>query len=328
MTPTRRPRRLRRDGLRELVSETDVRASDLVAVLFVDATISNPEAIESMPGQQRIPVSEAASRAAEIEAMGIEAVLLFGIPRAKDEHGTRAWAEDGVVQRAARQIGANTDLTICTDVCLCEYTNHGHCGVLEAGATDDPELTVANDETLELLARTAVSHAEAGADVLAPSAAMDGMVGAVRSGLDDAGYQNRAILSYAAKYESALYGPFRDAADGAPSFGDRRHYQLDPGNAREAIREVALDVEEGCDMVMVKPALASLDVVRRVREQFDVPVAAYSVSGEYAMIQAAADCGWLDREAVALELLQAIERAGAEFVVTYFATELAPVLEG
>jgi porphobilinogen synthase len=249
--------------------------------------------------------------------------MVFGIPESKDERGTRGWASDGVVQDAVRRITAETDAYVITDVCLCEYTSHGHCGVLEPDAADDPTLTVRNDETLELLAKTAVSHAEAGADMVAPSSMTDGMVGAIRAGLDDAGFADVPIMSYAAKYESAFYGPFRDAADGAPAFGDRRHYQMDPANAREALREVRLDVEQGADVLMVKPALAYLDIVSAVRREFDHPVAAYNVSGEYAMLHAAADRGWLDLEAAAFESLLAMKRAGADLIVTYFAETLA-----
>ena len=323
MDLTTRPRRLRRDGLRRLVSEADLDARDLVAPVFVDATADERVPIESMPGQDRVPVDAAATRVAELRETGVGAVMVFGIPESKDERGTRAWASDGVVQRAVRRIAAGTDATVITDVCLCEYTSHGHCGVFEPDAADDPTLTVRNDETLALLAKAAVSHAEAGADVVAPSAMTDGMVGAIREGLDDAGFVDVPIVSYAAKYESAFYGPFRDAADGAPAFGDRRHYQMDPANAREALREVRLDVEQGADVLMVKPALAYLDVVSAVRREFDHPVAAYNVSGEYAMLHAAADRGWLDLEAAAFESLLAMKRAGADLIVTYFAETLA-----
>jgi porphobilinogen synthase len=318
MDLTHRPRRLRRDGVRRLVSEADLDARDLVAPVFVDATADERVPIESMPGQERVPIAEAADRVAELEDTGIEAVMVFGIPESKDERGS-----DGVVQRAVRRITAETDASVITDVCLCEYTSHGHCGVLERDAEADPTLTVRNDETLELLAKTAVSHADAGADMVAPSSMTDGMVGAIREGLDDAGFADVPIMSYAAKYESAFYGPFRDAADGAPAFGDRRHYQMDPANAREALREVRLDVEQGADVLMIKPALAYLDIVRAVRREFDHPVAAYNVSGEYAMLHAAAEKGWLDLEAAAVESLLAMKRAGADLIVTYFAETLA-----
>ena len=321
--PTDRPRRLRADGIRSLVSETTLRATDLIAPVFVDATADERVPIDSMPGHERVPIDEAVDRVDEIRETGVEAVMVFGIPDAKDEIGSRAYAEDGVVQRAMRSISTETDAYVIGDVCLCEYTDHGHCGVLEPNARDDPTLTVDNDETLELLARTAVSQAAAGADMVAPSSMTDGMIGAIRAGLDEAGFEHVPIMSYAAKYESAFYGPFRDAADGAPAFGDRRHYQMDPANAREAHREVAIDVEEGADVLMVKPALPYLDVVRSVRESFDRPVAAYNVSGEYAMIHAAAERGWLDLEAAAYESLLSIKRAGADLIVTYFAEELA-----
>jgi len=320
---TRRPRRLRTDGVRGLVSETDVAASDLIAPIFVDATADERVPIPSMPGHERVPVDEAVARVREVRETGVGAVMVFGIPASKDDRGTRAWASDGVVQAAVRAIAAETDAYVVTDVCLCEYTDHGHCGVLEPGAAEDPTLTVENDETLGLLEKVAVSHAAAGADMVAPSGMMDGMVGAIRGALDDAGHDDVPIMSYAAKYESAFYGPFRDAADGAPAFGDRRHYQMDPANAREAMREVALDVEQGADVLMVKPALPYLDVVSAVRREFDHPVAAYNVSGEYAMLQAAAEQGWLDLEAVAHESLLSIKRAGADLILTYFAEAVA-----
>ena len=332
---TERPRRLRADGVRGLVSETTVRASDLVAPVFVDATAEERVPIPSMPGHERVPVEEAVPRVREVMGTGVGAVLLFGIPESKDEVGSRAWAEDGVVQRATRRVKAETEAYVVTDVCFCEYTDHGHCGVLADGAretwerfggdAEDPDtrLTVANDPTLSNLARTAVSHAAAGADMIAPSSMTDGMVRAIRSGLDEAGFEDVPVMSYAAKFESAFYGPFRDAADGAPAFGDRRHYQMDPANGREAMREVRIDVDQGADVLMVKPALAYLDVVRRVRDGFDRPVAAYNVSGEYAMIHAAAEKGWLDLEAAAYESLLSIKRAGADLIVTYFAEDVA-----
>jgi porphobilinogen synthase len=322
----RRPRRLRADGVRSLVAETDLAASDLIAPVFVDATADERVPIETMPGHERVPVDQAVARVEEVLETGVEAVMVFGIPEFKDARGTRAYAENGVVQRAVRQITAETDAYVITDVCLCEYTEHGHCGIVEEGAEDDPHLTVENDESVELLAETAVSHAEAGADMVAPSASLDGMVGAIRDGLDSAGFRSLPIMSYAAKYESSFYGPFRDAADGAPAFGDRRHYQMDPANAREARREVELDVTEGADVLMVKPALPYLDVVAQVREDHDHPVAAYNVSGEYAMLQAAAEKGWLDLDAVAHESLLSIKRAGADLILTYFAEDVAESL--
>jgi len=326
MDLTHRPRRLRRDGVRGLVSETSLSASDLVAPVFVDATTEDRQPIESMPGHERVPLDDAVARVEEVLATGVEAVILFGIPESKDEVGSRAYADDGVVQEATRRITSETDAYVVTDVCLCEYTSHGHCGVVEDHAADDPDLTVDNDETLDLLAETAVSHAEAGAEMVAPSSMTDGMVAAIREALDDAGFSDVPVMSYAAKYESAFYGPFRDAADGAPAFGDRRHYQMDPANRREASREVALDVEQGADVLMVKPALPYLDVVSDVRREFDRPVAAYNVSGEYAMLHAAADKGWLDLESVARESLLSIKRAGADLIITYFAEDVAESL--
>ncbi|QIO21231.1 porphobilinogen synthase [Haloarcula sp. JP-L23] len=323
MDMTRRPRRLRTDGVRPLVRETDVSASDLIAPVFVDATTDERVPIETMPGHERVPVEESVARVEEVLETGVEAIMVFGIPESKDERGSRAWASDGVVQAAVRRITDETDAYVITDVCLCEYTEHGHCGVLEETAESDPDLTVRNDETLGLLGNIAVSHARAGADMVAPSGMMDGMVGAIREALDEDGHTDVPIMSYAAKFESSFYGPFRDAADGAPAFGDRRHYQMDPANAREARREVELDVEQGADVLMVKPALPYLDVVRDVRESYDHPVAAYNVSGEYAMLHAAAEKGWLNLEAVAYESLLSIKRAGADLILTYFAEDVA-----
>jgi porphobilinogen synthase len=343
MDLTERPRRLRGDGVRELVSETDLSPSDLVAPVFVDATADERVPIDSMPGHERVPVDEAVARVEEVLATGVEAVILFGVPERKDAEGSRAWAEDGVVQRATRRITRETDAYVVTDLCFCEYTDHGHCGVLESGAreavdggetaTDDgaagPSVpghsghTVANDATLENVRKTAVSQAEAGADMVAPSGMLDGGVAAIREALDGAGHEHVPVLAYAAKYESAFYGPFRDAADGAPAFGDRRHYQMDPANGREAERELRLDAEQGADVLMVKPALPYLDVVRRARETTDLPVAAYNVSGEFAMLHAAAEKGWLDLDAVAHESLLSIKRAGADLILTYFAERVA-----
>ena len=321
--PTNRPRRLRTDGIRPLVSETTLDAQDLIAPVFVDETLDERLPISSMPGHERVPIGEAADRVDEIRKTGVEAVIVFGIPEMKDETGTEAYAEDGVVQQGIREISEKTDAYVIGDVCLCEYTDHGHCGIVEPHAHEKPTLTVENDETLRLLAETAVSQAEAGADMVAPSSMTDGMVGAIRTALDEAGFEHVPIMSYAAKYESSFYGPFRDAADGAPAFGDRRHYQMDPANRREAMREVSLDVEEGADVLMVKPALPYLDIVRDIREEFDHPVAAYNVSGEYAMLHAAAEKGWLDLEATAYESLLSIKRAGADLILTYFAEDLA-----
>ena len=323
MHPTDRPRRLRTDGVRPLVSETSLSASDLVAPVFVDATTDERVPIETMPGHERVPVSEAVDRVQEVRETGVEAVILFGIPESKDPEGSRAYAEDGVVQRATRRITAETDAYVIGDVCLCEYTDHGHCGVIEESAETDPTLTVKNDETLDLLAEIAVSQADAGADMVAPSAMTDGQVRAIREALDAAGHEDVAVMSYAVKYESAFYGPFRDAADGAPAFGDRRHYQMDPANRREALREARIDAEEGADVLMVKPGLPYLDVLADVRREFDHPVAAYNVSGEYAMLHAAAEKGWLDLEETAHESLLSIKRAGADLIVTYFAEDLA-----
>ncbi|MFC7240078.1 porphobilinogen synthase [Saliphagus sp. GCM10025317] len=336
MDLTHRPRRLRKDRVRGLVSETSLEPSDFIAPIFVDATTDERVPIESMPGHERVPIAEAVPRVEEVLETGVQAVMLFGIPRSKDAEGTRAWADDGVVQEATRRITAQTDAYVITDVCLCEYTEHGHCGPLEAGARDfeggqhssgaSGGLTVDNDVTLEALGKIAVSHADAGAEMVAPSGMMDGMVGAIRTALDRERHADVAVMSYAAKYESAFYGPFRDAADGAPSFGDRRHYQMDPANRREATREVRLDVEQGADVLMVKPALPYLDVVSDLRREFDHPVAAYNVSGEYAMLQAAGEKGWLDLEATALESLLSIKRAGADLILTYFAEDVAPRL--
>ncbi|WP_256402113.1 porphobilinogen synthase [Halorubrum salinum] len=323
MHPTDRPRRLRTDGVRPLVSETSLSAADLVAPVFVDATTDERVPIETMPGHERVPVDEAVDRVEEILETGVEAVIFFGIPESKDAEGARAYADDGVVQRAIRRVDAETDAYVIGDVCLCEYTDHGHCGVIEPSAETDPTLTVKNDETLDLLAETAVSQADAGADMVAPSAMTDGQVRAIREALDAAGHEDVALMSYAVKYESAFYGPFRDAADGAPAFGDRRHYQMDPANRREALREARIDAEEGADVLMVKPGLPYLDIVADLRREFDHPIAAYNVSGEYAMIHAAAEKGWLDLTETAHESLLSIKRAGADLIVTYFAEDLA-----
>jgi porphobilinogen synthase len=313
--PATRMRRLRRSGaLRSLVRETRLDRADLVFPLFV-----GPEsrANEELPAMGRFSVDDLSREVEELLDRGLSSVILFGIPEEKDEEGSGAYASDGIVQQALRSLRERyPDLVLVTDVCLCEYTSHGHCGVIEDGE-------VANDATLELLARTAVSHVEAGADVVAPSDMMDGRVSALRAALDDSGFGETAIVSYAAKYASAFYGPFREAAESAPSFGDRRGYQMDPANVREALRECELDVAEGADALIVKPALPNLDVIRAARERFDLPVAAYNVSGEYAMVKAAAARGWLDERQAAIESLTAIARAGADFVITYWAKELA-----
>ena len=313
-----RPRRLRRrEGLRALVRETRLAREDLVLPLFACTGRGVRREVSSMPGVFNLSVDEVGREAAAAFDAGVPAVILFGLPESKDETGTGAYDRRGVVQeaiRAARR--AAPELVVIADTCLCEYTSHGHCGVVREGE-------VLNDESLELLARTAVSQAEAGADVVAPSAMMDGQVAAIRAALDDAGFEHVAVMSYAVKYASALYGPFRDAADSAPAFGDRRAYQMDAANAREAMREAELDVMEGADFLMVKPAGAYLDVLRAVRERFDLPVAAYQVSGEYSMIKAAAERGWLDERRVMMETLVGIRRAGADLVITYFAREAA-----
>jgi porphobilinogen synthase len=300
-----------------MVRETRVTPGDLVLPLFVVPGEAVRRPVASMPGVDQTSVDGALRDAEEAASLGIPAVLLFGIPETKDETGTSSWAEDGVVQRAVRELKRRIpELVVVTDVCLCEYTSHGHCGVLEGGE-------VANDRTLPLLARQAVSHAEAGADIVAPSDMMDGRVAAIRSALDDAGHAKVAILSYAAKYASAFYGPFRDAAESAPAFGDRRGYQMDPANSDEALREVRLDIAEGADAIMVKPALAYLDIIRRVKDETGHPVCAYHVSGEFAAIMAAAERGWLDEEAAMREALTSIRRAGADLIISYWARQFA-----
>jgi porphobilinogen synthase len=313
-----RPRRLRRlDSLRRLVRETHLAADDLIYPLFVVHGQGIKEEIDSMPGTYHWSLDLLPAEAEEVARLGIPGVILFGIPAVKDAIGSENFDEHGIVQEAIRTIkSAVPELAVITDVCMCQYTDHGHCGIVQDGR-------VLNDETLEVLARVAVSHATAGADVVAPSAMMDGQVAAIRMALDTAGFSQVAILSYAAKYASAFYGPFREAAESTPQFGDRQGYQMDPANAREALREVALDIEEGADMVMVKPALPYLDIIRRVREAFDHPLAAFSVSGEYAMLKAAAQRGWIDERRATLELLTAIKRAGADMILTYFAKDVA-----
>jgi len=313
--PATRLRRLRRTGaLRTLARETRLDLTDLVMPYFVA-----PEALqnEALPAMSRHTVEGLVRETEQLVAAGVQAVILFGIPEAKDDEGSGAWEEDGIVQHALRALRERfPELLLLTDVCLCEYTAHGHCGVLAGEEVD-------NDATLELLARTAVSHAEAGADAVCPSDMMDGRVAAIRRALDDAGFHLTPIVAYSAKYASAFYGPFRDAAGSAPAFGDRRGYQMDPANVREALRECELDLAEGADVIMIKPALPYLDVIRAVRDRYEVPVAAYNVSGEYAMVKAAAARGWLDERQAALESLTAIKRAGADVVITYWAKELA-----
>ncbi len=317
-----RPRRLREKGLlRRMVRETTLAVDDLVYPLFAVHGRGIREAIESMPGVFHLSVDEIVKEAKDAAGMGIPAVLLFGLPEDKDARGSEAYAEDGIVQQAVRAVKETVpDLLVVTDVCLCQYTSHGHCGVIEGGA-------VRNDPTLELIARIAVSHAEAGADMVAPSDMMDGRVGAIREALDEARFTETPIMAYSAKYASSFYGPFREAAESAPQFGDRRSYQMDPANAMEAMREIALDIDEGADIVMVKPALPYLDVIARAKGEFGVPLAAYSVSGEYAMIRAAGRLGWLDEERAMMEALTSIRRAGADIVITYFAKDVARLLE-
>ena len=320
--PVYRPRRLRESPLlRSMVRETSLRIDDFVYPLFAVHGRGVREPISSMPGQFRLSIDELLKECKDAASMGIPAVLLFGLPRDKDPRGSEAYAEDGIIQQAVRAVKDTIpDLLVITDVCLCEYTSHGHCGVVEDGR-------IKNDPTLELIARTAVSHAEAGADLIAPSDMMDGRVAAIREGLDESGFPETPIMAYSAKYASAFYGPFREAADSTPQFGDRRSYQMDPANAIEAMREVALDVDEGADIVMVKPALPYLDVIARVKGEFGLPVAAYSVSGEYAMLKAAGQLGWLDEERAVLEALTGIRRAGADIIITYFAKDAARLIE-
>ncbi len=316
--PRVRLRRLRRNAaIRSLVRETTAELAHLVQPMFVREDTSIPADIPSMPGIRRFTVKEAEREAKELAALGVPAVILFGLPVEKDPLARGAYDDRGIVQEAVRAVKRIApDLTVMADVCLCEYTDHGHCGVVRNGRID-------NDASLELLARTAVSQAAAGADVVAPSAMMDGQVAALRAALDQAGYEDAIILAYAAKHASAFYGPFREAADSAPRFGDRKTYQKDPANLRESLREIALDLEEGADIVMVKPALAYLDVLRAARERFDVPLAAYAVSGEYSLIKAAAERGWVDERAIVEETLTAIRRAGADLILTYHAKDVA-----
>ena len=320
--PVYRPRRLRESPLlRSMVRETSLRIDDFVYPLFAVHGRGVREPISSMPGQYRLSIDELLKECKDAASMGIPAVLLFGLPRDKDPRGTEAYAEDGIIQQAVRAVKDTIpDLLVITDVCLCEYTSHGHCGVVEDGR-------IKNDPTLELITRTAVSHAEAGADLIAPSDMMDGRVAAIREGLDESGFPETPIMAYSAKYASAFYGPFREAADSTPQFGDRRSYQMDPANVMEAMREVALDVDEGADIVMVKPALPYLDVIARVKGEFGLPVAAYSVSGEYAMLKAAGQLGWLDEDRAVLEALTGIRRAGADIIITYFAKDAARLIE-
>ncbi len=319
--PEYRPRRLRKnDTLRRMVRETRLSVDNLIYPLFVVPGKKVKKPIPSMPGNFQMSVDNIIREAARLKELGIPAVILFGIPDKKDDIASQALIDGGVVQTASREIKAKVpDIIVITDVCVCEYTSHGHCGIIEKGE-------VQNDMTLEVLSEMAVSHAKAGADMVAPSAMMDGQVGAIREGLDEAGFDSIPIMGYSAKFASCFYGPFREAAESAPAFGDRRGYQMDPANGDEAIREITLDVEEGADIIMVKPALPYLDLIRRAKEEFDLPLAAYNVSGEFAMIKAAAAMGWLDGERAMMESLTAIKRAGADMIITYFAPEAAAIL--
>jgi porphobilinogen synthase len=321
--PQTRLRRLRASGeLRGLVRETRLAPADLIYPMFVAHGVDRREPIAAMPGVDRLSIAHAVQEAGEARQLGIPAVLLFGLPASKDDEGSGAWDDEGVIQLATRAIKeAHPDLLVVTDLCLCEYTSHGHCGAVR------PDGTVDNDATLELLARTAVSQARAGADVIAPSDMMDGRVGFIRAALDEEGQTETPILAYSAKFASAFYGPFREAADSAPAFGDRRSYQMDPANGSEAVREARLDVEEGADILMVKPALPYLDLIRRIKDTTDMPLAAYSVSGEYAMIKAAAAAGYVDERAAVLETLTGVRRAGADLVITYHAKDVAAWLQ-
>ncbi len=320
MFPITRMRRLRTSRFQPLVRETGLDVKDLICPVFVDETIREPVEINSMPGYFRFPLDMVADEAVCISELGIPALILFGIPQEKDEAGRHAHGDDDIIQKAVRAIKREADEPIIiTDLCLCEYTSHGHCGVV--GSTHE----ILNDPTLEILGKTAVSHARAGADIVAPSGMMDGMVGAIRRALDDNDFRDMPIMSYAAKYCSAFYGPFREAAGSGYSFGDRSSYQMDPGNSDEAIREVALDIEEGADIIMIKPALPYLDIIYRVKKKFKMPTAAYHVSGEYAMIKAAARNGWIDERRVVYESLLSIKRAGADMVLTYFAKDMAKI---
>jgi porphobilinogen synthase len=319
--PEYRPRRLRQnENFRRMIRETKLSVDDMVYPLFATVGKGVKKPISSMPGNFQMSVDHLVKEVAKARDLGIPAVLLFGIPDKKDETATGAYARDGIIQRAVKEIKNKVpDILVITDVCLCEYTSHGHCGMLDGERVD-------NDSSLELIAETALSHAEAGADMVAPSAMMDGQVGAIRETLDESGYDNVPIMAYSAKYASCFYGPFRDAAESAPKFGDRKAYQMDPPNALEALREVELDVSEGADIIMVKPALAYLDIISRVKADYNLPLAAYNVSGEFAMVKAAANLGWLDGERAMMEMLVSIKRAGADIILTYFAMEAAKLL--
>ena len=324
MFPDVRLRRLRKGKIRNLVRETTLSVDDLVQPIFVDETIDSPVEFSSMPGIYKFPLSDVAKEAKEIAELGIPAVILFGVPAFKDAEGSSSWGETDVIQEAVRRIKAELgdELVVITDICMCEYTNHGHCGIIDFETKE-----VLNDPTLEVLGKIAVSHARAGADMVAPSGMMDGMVEAIRQALDLNGFENIPIMSYAAKFSSSFYGPFREAADSGCCFGDRSTYQMDPANSDEALREVTLDVAEGADIIMVKPALSYLDIVYRVKTDFGMPTAAYNVSGEYAMIKAAAANGWLDEKKAMYESLISIKRAGADIIITYFAKDAARMLK-
>jgi len=320
--PKYRPRRLRRnETIRRMVRETTLSIDDLILPLFVTFGKDKKNAINSMPGHYQLSIDNLVKEANEVKSLNIPAVILFGIPEHKDEKGSEAYAPNGVIQQAIKTIKDNTpELIVITDVCMCEYTSHGHCGIIKDNDVD-------NDATLELLAKEALSHAEAGADIVAPSDMMDGRVGAIRRVLDNNNFSHIPIMSYAAKYASAFYGPFRDAAESTPQFGDRRSYQMDPANSNEALREAALDIEEGADILMVKPALPYLDIIRRIKDEFNYPVAAYNVSGEFAMLKAAGSLGWIDEERGMMESLLSIKRGGADLILTYFAKEAAKIFQ-
>ncbi|WP_406656797.1 porphobilinogen synthase [Methanolobus sp. ZRKC2] len=324
MFPERRMRRLRSGKIKNLVRETSLSADDLIYPVFANETIDNPQEVASMPGIYNLPVEKIADEAKEAADLGIPAILLFGIPETKDEQGSSAWGDDDVVQRAIREIKSELgkDMLVITDVCLCEYTSHGHCGIVNSDTEE-----IMNDPTLPLLGKTAVSHAKAGADMVAPSGMMDGMISAIRSELDDNKFHNIPIMSYAAKYSSSFYGPFRDAAGSGCCFGDRSTHQMDPANSDEALMEAALDIEEGADIIMVKPALSYLDILYRLKTEFEIPTAAYNVSGEFSMIKAAAQNGWLDEKQAIYESLLSMKRAGADMILTYFAKDMARMLK-
>lgn len=319
--PITRLRRLRKtSALRDMFRETSLSKSDFIYPLFIVEGENVKKEISSMPGQYQMSIDNILLECEELTQLGVTSILLFGIPQVKDELGSGAYAEDGIIQKALRAIKAsNPEMLVITDVCLCEYTSHGHCGAVKGGYVD-------NDETLKLLVKEAVSYAECGADIIAPSDMMDGRIGAIREGLDAAGFTDTPIMAYSAKYSSAFYGPFREAAESAPQFGDRKTYQMDLANSDEAMREIALDIHEGADIVMVKPALSYLDVIRRTKDNFNVPVAAYNVSGEYSMIKAASERGWLDGEKTMIEVLTSIKRAGADVIITYFAKDAARII--